>query len=97
MALTNDDNFLYSGSMDTTMKQWNVTLGVYTREYIGHSGFVPSLLIDNDFIFTGSSDASIRMWNFESTENVYTLYGEIFLSNLTCSFKSNLHYLSSRR
>lgn len=84
--ITNDDDFLYSSSMDYNVKQWNVTLGVHTGEFVGHSGFVNSAMINEGIIFSGSADELIKAWDVESTENIYSFIRKIYSQHLIFSF-----------
>ena len=60
-----DNGFLYSGSVDTTIKQWNVSSGENTHNFTGHTSAVLSVSVADGFLYSGSDDDTIKQWNKE--------------------------------
>ena len=70
------DNKLASGSLDNTIKIWNLETGECIRTLAGHSMAVVSLqLLENNKLASGSEDKSIRIWNVDTGECISTLSG----------------------
>ena len=67
---------LASGSVDTTIRIWNVASGITIKTLTGHTGDVKSLVVLPDgLLASGSYNNTIRIWNFTTGFNIKTLYG----------------------
>jgi COMPASS component SWD3 len=70
--------YFISGSLDQTIRVWNVLDGTTIKILTGHTGGVTSLFFYSFFSFqlnkpfnvltSGSTDATIRFWDFEQGE-----------------------------
>ena len=65
VALSSDNNFLYTASEDKSVKQWNITNCSVINTYEGHTLQVNSIDIssDNKYLVSGSSDSTIIIWD----------------------------------
>ena len=67
--------FLFSGSADAHIRQWDTTTGECVRDLKAHTRSVECLAISEDGkkLFSASSDRTIRQWDVESgqVEKVY--------------------------
>jgi len=54
-----------SGSLDKTIKIWNLNQGSDYREFQGHRDFVLSVAYspDGDYIVSGSKDKTVHFWD----------------------------------
>ncbi|KAG2188490.1 hypothetical protein INT44_001244 [Umbelopsis vinacea] len=75
IALSPDEQTLFTGSWDKTVKQWDVKTGECVKTFIGHTDFVKSILLVGKFLFSGSADAHIRQWDTTTGECVRDLKG----------------------
>ena len=58
---------LVSGSLDTTIKIWNIEDGTVRRTLSGHTEKVLALqVLDNGDLVSGSSDGTIKIWDVEN-------------------------------
>ena len=57
------NNYLFSGSSDNTIKQWDITTGSLIRNYTGHIDGVPSIFVVSTNLFSGSRDKTILQWD----------------------------------
>ena len=63
-----------SGSVDKSIKDWNVLDGSDLFELKGHTNKVNALeLMQNDWLASGSWDKPIKVWNLEGRKEVRTL------------------------
>jgi WD40 repeat protein len=65
-ALEFHQEFLYSGSYDSSVKTWNSTTGSINREYVKHTDRVTTIQIGPKFLYFGSMDATVRVWDKET-------------------------------
>src|SRR5205085_7685615 len=66
---------LASGSLDQTIRLWNVADGKLIREIKGHTDIVDSIAFNKDgkLLASGSSDKTIRVWNPDDGKEVKNL------------------------
>jgi WD40 repeat protein len=82
-ALYFDEKFLYSGSLDSTVKRWNISTGSIDKEYFGHTKLVWTLSIREVYLYSGSVDSSVRVWDKEKAIQV-DLFRCKFFSKINC-------------
>ncbi|MBS4028869.1 MAG: fibronectin type III domain-containing protein [Ignavibacteriales bacterium] len=72
-----DGNYLASGSVDNTIKLWNVYTGTVYRTLNGHSGSVNAIAYspDGNFLVSGSEDNTLKIWNTTTGSFLRTLIG----------------------
>ena len=66
---------LASGSVDCSVRLWNVSTGQSTKTLQGHAGRVWSVAFSPDgcIIVSGSEDETIRFWDVRTGECIQTL------------------------
>ena len=82
VCLDSEDRFLFSGSMDSTLKMWDVSEFEqdFTREcvktFAGHEAHILDVKItkDDKFVFTASGDKTAMMWNIATGQVVSNLF-----------------------
>lgn len=62
ITLETTEGRLYSGSMDKTIKVWDLNTGQCLQTLQGHTNVVMGLLCWNQFLISGSLDGTIRVW-----------------------------------
>ena len=72
-----DGSHVVSGSMDNTVRIWNVATGESKAELRGHSGGVNSVIFspDGSHIVSGSDDNTMRIWSVTTGESKAELRG----------------------
>ncbi len=65
VVFTSDGKQALSGSLDSTLKLWDLATGKEVRTLTGHTGRVNSVAVSRDgrFALSGSSDRSVRLWD----------------------------------
>ncbi len=63
-----ENGYLASGSLDKTVKIWDVTNGklmhTFDQSNGGHTAYVYSLAyLENGYLASGSEDASVKIWD----------------------------------
>jgi len=65
-----DKSKLVSGSLDGTLKMWDLKNGKVIRTFPGHSGAVVSVHFDGSILASGSQDRTIRVRDFANCSRV---------------------------
>jgi WD40 repeat protein len=70
LSFSSDGTSLVSGSVDETLKLWDVQTGGVVKTFCGHTGWVLSVSISPDYttIASGSRDGTIRLWDIQTGE-----------------------------
>ena len=68
MAFSPDGSLLASGSLDSTVRLWNISSGTERRVLKGHSQSVRSVAFSRDgtTLASGSNDATVYLWDVSS-------------------------------
>ena len=66
-----------SGSVDKTIKIWNVTTGAMLKSLASSSGVYSIIQLTNDTIGSGTQVGTIQIWNITSGTVIYEMGGHI--------------------
>lgn len=86
LAISNDGEYLVSGSRDQTIKIWRLATGELVRTLTGHQDSIHAIAISpiqtqrqptitGHLIASGSADRTIRLWHLETGEHLATFRG----------------------
>ncbi|OAX77914.1 hypothetical protein ACJ72_07782 [Emergomyces africanus] len=75
MCLQIHDNYLATGSYDTTVKLWDLDSGELIRTFEGHTAGIRALQFDGHKIISGSLDHTIKIWNWQTGKCMLTISG----------------------
>jgi len=64
-AVTPDGKQIVSGSVDDTVRVWDLASGQLVRTLTGHTNIVEAVAVtpDGKQIVSGSADHTVRVWN----------------------------------
>ena len=67
VAVFEDSQRIVSGSVDSTVKIWDVESGACLRTLSGHSSFLNAVAVfaDNQRVVSGSGDRTVKIWDVE--------------------------------
>ncbi|CAB4470395.1 WD40 repeat-like protein [Rhizophagus irregularis] len=68
-------NRLITGSLDKTVRVWNLDTGELIHVLKGHTRCVQALQFDNVKLITGSMDHTLKLWNYHTGQCLNTLEG----------------------
>ena len=74
-CLVVNNNILYSGSSDKTIRAWNLDTNECITALQGHTNDVHCLIVHNNILYSGSGDRTIRAWNLDTNECITALQG----------------------
>lgn len=72
-----DAKSVFSGTIDSEIKQWEISSGKELRSFKGHKRAPLSLTFssDRELMASGSTDNTIKIWNAETGTVIHTLVG----------------------
>ncbi|REJ48868.1 MAG: protein kinase [Microcystis aeruginosa TA09] len=93
-----DGRYLASGSIDQTIKIWEVATGKELRTLTGHSGgvFLVVYSPDGRYLASGSSDKTIKIWEVATGKELHTLTVYSSLYGADVVYSPDGRYLASR-
>jgi DNA-binding beta-propeller fold protein YncE len=84
VAVTPDGKYVVSGSLDRTVRLWELETGKEVRRFTGHEHWVNSVAVtpDGRYIVSGSWDNTARLWELATGKEVrrFTGHGRPVLS-----------------
>lgn len=81
-SLVIDNNFLFSGSIDKTIKMWNIDTGDLIKTFHGHKERVTSLVIKDNYLISGDWDNNIFIWDLTTDKVIKTIRAKGWINSL---------------
>jgi WD40 repeat protein len=74
VAVTRDGRHAVSGSMDKTLRVWDLATGETKTTLQGHTGWVNAVAVtpDDRHVVSGSSDKTLRVWDLKDGKEILT-------------------------
>jgi WD40 repeat protein len=82
MAVDTEGTILFTGSMDKTVRSWDISLGRCLKVFEGHENGILSMHVSKTMLFTGSADGTAKSWVIEFGECTRTFKGH--QHSITC-------------
>jgi len=95
-AISPDNKFLLTASLDKSLKLWNISNGNELNTYMGHTNQVRCCAFyhHKNWFISGSSDNTIRIWDIVSTQCIFILHGHSDIIN-SCKISEDDRWLLS--
>eukprot|EP00128_Syssomonas_multiformis_P005351 Colp12_sorted_trinity150504_noHs@24017 len=74
-CVTFDKSRMFVGSLDRTVKVWNMETNVCLGSIIGHQDSVSCVAFNVAFIVTGSFDRTLKVWDYNNGSQLHELTG----------------------
>ena len=77
VCFSNCGRYVISGSLDNTVRVWDLSLRKQIDVMCGHTSYISVLIVTSDdmHIVSGSNDWSVRVWSFEKKEQEFVVAG----------------------
>ena len=74
LLYSHDSKFLFTGSLDREVKQWEVATGKLVRTFSGHSDRIETMSLSPDgrLLATGSRDKKLKLWDLRTGRLMWT-------------------------
>lgn len=92
VVLNASQNLACSGSMDSTVRVWNILTGQCQHTLTGHTSLVGLLGLSPSYLVSASADKTLRIWDPDTGELRSTLAHHV--STITCFQHDELKVLS---
>ncbi|CAD5230794.1 unnamed protein product [Bursaphelenchus xylophilus] len=76
LLLDKEKGLLFSGSLDQTIRVWDINDGTCIHTLVGHNSLTSAMQLRNGYLISGNADHSIRVWNIEDGTCVHILSGQ---------------------
>lgn len=79
-----DGVHVVSGSLDTSIRVWEVETGACRHTLMGHQSLTSGMELRNNILVSGNADSTVKVWDIVSGQCLQTLSGNdfFFLKNL---------------
>ena len=86
-----------SGSLDTSIRVWDVETGQCKHTLMGHQSLTSGMELKNNILVSGNADSTVKVWDIVSGQCLQTLSGaNKHQSAVTClQFQNNFVMTSS--
>lgn len=71
-----DGVHVVSGSLDTTIRVWEVESGTCRHTLMGHQSLTSGMELHNNILISGNADSTVKVWDIVTGQCLQTLSGE---------------------
>lgn len=73
-----DGVHVVSGSLDTSIRVWDVETGQCKHTLMGHQSLTSGMELKNNILISGNADSTVKVWDILTGQCLQTLSGEFF-------------------
>lgn len=85
---------MVSGSLDTSIRVWDVETGNCIHTLTGHQSLTSGMELKDNILVSGNADSTVKIWDIKTGQCLQTLQGKISQPCVTKSekcFNTNLY------
>lgn len=71
-----DGVHVVSGSLDTSIRVWDVETGSCKHTLMGHQSLTSGMELKNNILVSGNADSTVKVWNITTGQCLQTLSGK---------------------
>jgi F-box/WD-40 domain protein 7 len=71
-----------SGSLDTSIRVWEVETGACRHTLMGHQSLTSGMELRNNILVSGNADSTVKVWDIVTGQCLQTLSGKSQHSNV---------------
>lgn len=71
-----DGIHVVSGSLDTSIRVWDVETGACLHTLIGHQSLTSGLELKDNILVSGNADSTVKVWDITTGQCLQTLQGK---------------------
>lgn len=75
LLLNSERSIVVSGSLDTTIRIWNIIEGCCLYTLVGHQSLTSGMQLRGNTLVSANADSTIKVWNIEDGTCLHTLAG----------------------
>ena len=96
MAMTLPDLFQFdgihvvSGSLDTSIRVWDVETGACKHALMGHQSLTSGMELKDNILVSGNADSTVKVWDITTGQCLQTLSGKKHYTYFNHSNKHNI-------
>lgn len=83
MVFQFDGVHVVSGSLDTSIKVWDVETGTLKHTLMGHQSLTSGMELRNNILVSGNADSTVKVWDIISGRCLQTLSGMYLPTEIT--------------
>lgn len=72
-----DGVHVVSGSLDTSIRVWEVETGACRHTLMGHQSLTSGMELRNNILVSGNADSTVKVWDIVTGQCLQTLSGEL--------------------
>ena len=72
-----DGTHIVSGSLDTSIRVWDVETGNCLHTLVGHQSLTSGLELKDNILVSGNADSTVKVWDITTGQCLQTLQGMI--------------------
>lgn len=84
-----DGIYVVSGSLDTSIRVWDVETGACKHTLMGHQSLTSGMELRDNILVSGNADSTVKVWNTVTGQCLQTLSGK----HSKFVFFNNIYYL----
>ena len=73
-----DGIHIVSGSLDTSIRVWDVETGQCRHTLMGHQSLTSGMELKNNILISGNADSTVKVWDIVTGQCLQTLSGKLF-------------------
>lgn len=70
---------MVSGSLDTSIRVWDVETGNCIHTLTGHQSLTSGMELKDNILVSGNADSTVKIWDIKTGQCLQTLQGEFCL------------------